>query len=178
MRIDSSPSLADAASGGASLRYPLLLRTPAIVVLWALIAGLGAAGIALGRVRIPDAATGTVIVVSPAEGQALLLLPPTARRHAARRATVRLELERWRSVAATIDTIEPRLLTDAEARRRFPDDPALYAQLDGPRVVARLTPCRGCGLGATRGLTYRARVAFGSRSLARYFLFGGERGSL
>lgn len=153
----------------------LFLRTPAIALLWAAALCAALALLALSRVRVPFAARGVAVAVrTPGDSLTLLLLlPPAVRAYVRPAQRVTVDTGGASAAALTVASVEPDLLSAAEARRRFTRSPSLVAQLEAPKVVVRLSRCvQAPCLTPRLGLTYPATAALGTRSLASYVMSG------
>lgn len=158
-------------SSDASGHTPFLLRTPAIAALWGATLLAVVALLALGRVRVPRVERGTVVAVGAgADSVALiLLLPPTARPFLAPGQTLALDTGGSGPTIARVTSVDETLLDVATARRAFPGQASLIAQLDAPKLAARVTSCRDVGcLTPHAGETFAATARLGTRSLASY----------
>ena len=150
---------------------PLLLRAPWLAALWGLTLVTVVAALALGRIRVPRVAAG-VVVAARSGGDSLsllLLLPPSARAYVRPGQLASLDTGGQDSLVLLVSSVSDSLLDAARARRSFHDPASVVAQLDAPKLVARLEPCRdGRCLPAAPGASYAARARLGTRTLASY----------
>jgi hypothetical protein len=153
------------------LPLPLLLRSPFVALLWAVVLSTVVAALALGRTRVPRTARG-VVVASPSGPDSLtpiLLLPSSARAYVKPGQVAAIDTGGTDALTLVITSVEPVAIESAAARNRFAG--ALEVAMDGPRVVAHLGRCHGTHcLSLASGSSYAAVAALGSRSLASYAL--------
>jgi hypothetical protein len=152
---------------------PLLLKTPAIAVLWMGALLTLASLLAIGRMRVPHVVRGAVVAVrDERDSVALLLLVPASERRfiaAGQEATIDVGPS---TAVLPLASADPVLIDAATARREFRGGtPSLIAQLDAPKLAVRLARCgpRGC-LTPRVGDTFAATARLGVRSLASYAL--------
>ena len=133
------------------LPLPLLLRSPYIALLWALVLSTVVAALALGHTRVPRTERG-VVVASPSAADGLtplLMLPSSARAYVKPGQVAAIDTggsDPLKLVITSVDT-------------------------GGPKVVAHLSRCHeGHCLSLAAGSNYAATAALGLRSLASYAL--------
>jgi hypothetical protein len=163
----------EASVASASANLPLFLKTPAIAMLWCAALAVIVCLTAIGRVRLPQVARGTVVAVPTGHDSValLLLLPPSAR--GSIRVGARAQLDTGAdTVSLRVVSIDSLLLTARAARERY-RSPTLLAQLDVPKLVVRLSRCvdRRC-LTPAPGEAYSAAAVVRPRSLASYAAAG------
>jgi hypothetical protein len=153
------------------LPLPLLLRSPFVALLWAVVLSTVVAALALGRTRVPRTARG-IVVASPAGPDSLtpiLLLPSSAQAYVKPGQVASIDTGGTDALTLLITSVEPVAIESAASRNRFAGAPD--AGMDGPRVVAHLGRCyESHCLSLAAGSSYAATAALGSRSLASYAL--------
>jgi hypothetical protein len=158
------------------LPLPLLLRAPAITLLWAgllvTIVGL----LALSRIRVPRIVRGVAVAVdAPADAgpdsvALVLLLPSSARPYIGPGLQAALDVGAVSPVLVGVAGFEPTVIDRGTSRRRFSRTPSVLAQLETPKVALPLSRCgasHGC-LTPHVGAVYSATATLGTRSLASY----------
>jgi hypothetical protein len=154
---------------------PFFLRAPSIALLWTLTLLALVGLLALSRVRVPRVVRGAVVAVRTESHDVtlLLLVPPSARPYVKPGQHAQLATGDAQPLTLDVAAVESGLLDAAGARRRYPLQPSVLAQVEDPRLVVRLTPCArpGC-LTPSVGDTYRATASAGTRSLASYATSG------
>jgi hypothetical protein len=152
------------------LPLPLLLRSPFVALLWAVVLSTVVAALTLGHVRVPRTEQG-VVVTQPGRDSLtpLLLLPASARAYVKAGQVAAIDTGGTDALTLVITSVEPAVMDSAAARRRFAPMPDIGT--DSPRVVARLSRCHDshCLSLASRA-TYAATATLGTRSLASYAL--------
>ena len=133
------------------LPLPLLLRSPYVALLWALVLSTVVAAMALGHTRVPRTERGVVVASPPAPDglTPLLLLPPSARPYVKAGQVAAVDTGGSDALHLVITSVDT----------------------GGPKVVAHLSRCHeGHCLSLTAGSNYVATAALGLRSLASYAL--------
>ena len=164
--------LGDRSSAAEDLALPLLLRAPAIALLWAMALIIVVGLLALSRIQVPRTARGVAVAVDTgADSVALMMLLPAdvgAYVRAGHHAT--LDVGTDQPLVLDVARVDSALLDAGTARRRFSRASNVLAHLDAPKVAATLARCgrEGSCLTADAGSVYRATVSLGTRSLASY----------
>jgi hypothetical protein len=145
------------------LALPPLLRTPAIIVLWALMLTTAVVALTLGHIQVPRIERGVVRGGPGADSLTpFLVLPSSAGRY-----VVVGQL-------AAVDTggLTPlRLTITAPAGVRVGESRANWASIDTTTVALRLERChRGHCLPRSRPWRFSATATLGTRSLASFAL--------
>jgi hypothetical protein len=157
------------------LPRPRLLRTPSIVLLWAITLTTVVAALALGRVRVPNTVRGVVVAARSPAGHLtpLLIIPESARRFVKPGQAAAVDTGGTDALTLTITSVEPHPLDRASARRRLAVPPNALTSLRIASVAAHLSACAdGRCLPLTAGTSYAATAALGTRSLASYAIPG------
>ena len=146
------------------LPLPRMLRTPAIIILWALALSTTVAALALGRVRVPRVERGVVRVERTGADSLtpVLILPSSARRYAEA------------GQLATVDTGGPAPLTLALASvpaTKAGEPRGAWLSIDTATIALPLERCRAsqCLL-LSRDRRFTATARLGTRSLASFAL--------
>ena len=153
------------------LPLPLLLRSPFVALLWALVLSTVVAAFVLGHIRVPRTARGVVVStpVGPDSLTPILLLPSSAHAYVSPGQIATIDTGGTDALTLVITSVEPAVIDSATVRKRFAALPDVGA--DGPRVIARLSRCHGGDCLPLAGhSSYTATAALGSRSLASYAL--------
>ena len=153
------------------LPLPLLLRSPFVALLWALVLSTVVAAFVLGHIRVPRTARGVVVstLVGLDSLTPVLLLPSSARPYVSPGQIATIDTGGTDAFTLVITSVEPAVIDSATVRKRFAALPDVG--VDGPRVIARLGRCHGSDcLPLARNSSYAATAALGSRSLASYAL--------
>lgn len=158
------------------LPLPLLLRAPAITLLWVgllvTIVGL----LALSRIRVPRVVRGVAVAVDAAPSAGadsvalVLLLPTSARPYIGPGIQAALEVGATSPVVVGVASLESTVIDRRTSRRRFSRMPSVLAQLETPKVALPLSRCRTSHecLTPRVGAVYSATATLGTRSLASY----------
>ena len=158
------------------LPLPLLLRAPAITLLWAgllvTIVGL----LALSRIRVPRVVRGVAVAVDAAPNTGpdsvalMLLLPSSARPYIGPGVRAALDVGAASPMVVGVASLEPTVIDRRTSRRRFARMPSVLAQLETPKVALPLSRCRASPdcLTPSVGAVYSATATLGTRSLASY----------
>jgi len=164
--------LGNRASAAEDFPLPLLLRAPAIAVMWAMLLVTVVGLLALSRIHVPRTARGVAVVAETgADSVALMmLLPADVGRHVRAGQHATLDVGNERPLVLDVAGVDSTLLDASTARRRFSRPSSVLAHLDAPKVVATLARCapEGPCLTAGAGSVYAATVSLGTRSLASY----------
>jgi hypothetical protein len=150
------------------LPLPLLLRSPFVALLWAVVLSTVVAALTLGHVRVPRTEQGVVVTQAGRDSLTpLLLLPASARAYVKAGQVAAIDTGGTDALTLVITSVEPAVIDSAAARHRFAPD----IGMDSSRVVARLSRCHDshCLSLASRA-TYAATATLGTRSLASYAL--------
>ena len=153
------------------LRLPLFLRSPYLVLLWALVLSTVVAALALGRMRVPRTVRGVVVATQTARDSLtpILLLPSSTRAHVSAGQTATVDIGAG-AMTLVITSVEPARADGVSAHTPVAARDA-GGRLDSSQVVARLARCHdGHCLPLAAGSSYGATAALGSRSLASYAL--------
>ena len=153
------------------LPLPLLLRSPFVALLWALVLSTVVAAFVLGHIRVPRTARGVVVStpVGPDSLTPILLLPSSAHAYVSPGQIATIDTGGTEALTLVITGVEPAVIDSATVHQRFAALPDVGA--DGPRVIARLSRCHGGDCLPLAGhSSYTATAALGSRSLASYAL--------
>ena len=154
------------------LPLPLLLRAPAITLLWAgllvTIVGL----LALSRIRVPRIVRGVAVAVDAAPDSValMLLLPSSARPYIGPGLQAALEVGAASPVVVGVASLQPTMIDRRTSRHRFSRMPSVLAQLETPKVALPLSRCGASHecLTPHAGAVYSATATLGTRSLASY----------
>jgi len=153
------------------LPLPLLLRSPFVALLWALVLSTVVAAFVLGHIRVPRTARGVVVStpIGPDSLTPILLLPSSAHAYVSPGQVATIDTGGTEALTLVITSVEPSVIDSATVRKRFAALPD--GRADGPRVIARLSRCHGSDcLPLARNSSYTATAALGVRSLASYAL--------
>jgi hypothetical protein len=154
------------------LPLPLFLRSPYLVLLWALVLSTVVAALALGRMRVPRTVRGVVVATQTTSDSLtpILLLPSSTRAYVSAGQTAVVDTGGAGAMTLVITSVEPARINDVTAHTPVVARDA-GGRLDSSRVVARLARCHdGHCLPLAAGSNYGATAALGSRSLASYAL--------
>ena len=153
------------------LPLPLLLGSPFVALLWALVLSTVVAAFVLGHIRVPRTARGVVVStpIGPDSLMPILLLPSSAHAYVSPGQVATIDTGGTEALTLVITSVESAVIDHATVRKRFAAMPDVGA--DGPTVIARLSRCHGndC-LPRMRNSSYTATAALGSRSLASFVL--------
>ena len=145
------------------------------VLMWTLVIVLTAGGVLIGIARVPVVSPGTAVVDASGEHAVVFLAPETLPRLRPGQ-----EVKLWLHADAApetgqIESVEPRLVTPAEARRRYRLDDAVAVAITRPAAVAtvRVQAIEG---GEYAGSIVRAVVRTGVERVASRLLALGQRG--
>jgi hypothetical protein len=159
-------------SAAADLSFPLLLRAPAIALLWATLVVVLVSLLALSRIRLPHTARGVAVSVHTGADSAtlMMLLPAAVQPYVRPGQQATLDVGNARPLVLDVAHVDSALLDASGARRRFPHASQLLAHLDAPKVAVTLAPCAATPacLTPSVGSVYAATASLGTRSLASY----------
>ena len=158
-----------------ALALPLLLRSPVIVIAWALLISTVVAALLLGRIRVPRTAHGLVVATQRNDTSLtpVLLLPSWSRAFIRTGELATVDTGGASPLVVTISRVDAAPLTLASARSWLNAPNVTAATIDTTMVVAHLKPCIGPGcLPLATGVRYAATASLGTRSLASFAMPG------